>query len=96
MQLEDLPTGDPGAITLAMQFLLKAQNDGESRVKINMLIRWITEAQDLDGLAQPPAPPPGPPGAGAPPGAPPGPGPNVAGAPPSAVMNAATATPMAA
>jgi hypothetical protein len=56
MQLADLPTGDPGAITLATNFLLKAENDNEPQEKRDLLIRWLTEAQDLLTMAQGPAP----------------------------------------
>ena len=60
MQLGDLPTGDPGAVTIATEFMLKAENDGEPEETLSMLLRWIAEAQDL---LTPPAPPPPPPGA---------------------------------
>ena len=76
MQLGDLPTGDPGAVTIATEFLLKAENDGESDETIAMLLRWVAEAQDLL------APPPPPPGPTPPPDAPPGPlGPGQPGPP---------------
>ena len=86
MQLADLPTGDPGAVTIATEYALKAENDNEPEETVNLILRWVAEAQDL--LAPPPPPPgasPGPLGPGSPGPTPTGPSPGLP--PPGPAMN---------
>lgn len=59
MQLVDLPTGDPGAKTIASEFAMKAENDNEPQEVQDMLLRWVAECDDLITMSQPPPPPPG-------------------------------------
>ena len=61
------------AADMMLDAITKAEFDGVSDDKIDMLIRWETQARDILNPPPPPAPPPPPPGAMMPPPGPPGP-----------------------